>query len=192
VPGPLDGEVSAGSGAADAVQCMTPEGAVDRFDEDATAGGNWDFINTLNVTCRVKATTAAMACPARHLAALQLLGIERLFLVVVRCQAPRGTHPDDRPTAPSRMTVRPACQAQDTACKRPGRHAGRGADCGTRMLWSLALEPHSQLSPACSAPAGASSGTARSTCSHCSHPCRSRLVRHGRLCAATAGEPAAP
>jgi hypothetical protein len=29
---------------------MTPEGAVDRFDEDATAGGNWDFINTLNVT----------------------------------------------------------------------------------------------------------------------------------------------
>ncbi|MGD9299264.1 MAG: hypothetical protein PVG09_06115, partial [Thiohalocapsa sp.] len=61
---------------------MNLEGAVERFDEDANAGGNWDFSNALNVTCWVKAATAAMARPARHLAALQLLGIQRLFLVV--------------------------------------------------------------------------------------------------------------
>jgi hypothetical protein len=60
--------------------------------------------HTLHFTARVDPATAAMARPARRLAALQLLGIERLFFVVVPCQPPRGTHPDDRPTAPSRVT----------------------------------------------------------------------------------------
>jgi len=59
----------------------------------------------LRFTCWVNAATAATARPARRPAALQLVGIESLFRLVVPCWTPRGTHPDDRPTAPSRFMV---------------------------------------------------------------------------------------
>src|SRR6056297_1448107 len=55
------------------------------------------------VTRWVDVATAARARPARRPASLQLVGIERLFRLVVPCWTPRGTHPDDRPTALSRL-----------------------------------------------------------------------------------------
>ena len=42
---------------------------------------------------------------ARRLAALHLVGIERLFRLIVPCQIPCGTRPERRPTAASRLKV---------------------------------------------------------------------------------------
>src|SRR6056297_1059072 len=55
------------------------------------------------VTRWVDVATAARARPARRPASLQLVGIVRLFSLLVPCWTPRGTHPDDRPTALSRI-----------------------------------------------------------------------------------------
>jgi len=66
---------------------------------------------------KVKCATTPDARPTRRLPALQLVGIELLFRLVVRaaasihwidsplspCQTPRGTHPRGRPTAVSRF-----------------------------------------------------------------------------------------
>jgi len=51
----------------------------------------------LRFTCWVNAATAATARPARRPAALQLVGIDSLFRLVVPGWTPRGTRPDDRP-----------------------------------------------------------------------------------------------
>ena len=61
----------------------------------------------LRFSCRVNAATAAMARPARRPAALRLVGIGSLFRLFVPCWTPRGAHPDDRPTAPSRIMAAP-------------------------------------------------------------------------------------
>ena len=50
-------------------------------------------------------STTPGARPARRLAALQLVGIEQLFRLVVPCQTPRGTHPEGRPTTVSRLST---------------------------------------------------------------------------------------
>jgi hypothetical protein len=77
----------------------------------------------LRFTCRVNTATAAMARPARHPAALQRVGIESPFRLVVPCWTPRGMHPDDRPTAPSRLRAcedirRPTADARGRVQRR--------------------------------------------------------------------------
>ena len=57
------------------------------------------FLAHWRLTPRVKVATTLRARPARRLAALQLVAIERLFRLTAPCQTPRGTHPEGRPTA---------------------------------------------------------------------------------------------
>jgi hypothetical protein len=64
-----------------------------------------NFPATSMLTGRVKTATTPGERPARRLAALQLVAIEKLFRLVVPCQTPRGTHPWVRPTALSRLNA---------------------------------------------------------------------------------------
>ena len=75
---------------------------------------------------RVKAATAPGARPARRLAALQLVGIERLFRLVVPCQTPRGTHPGGRPTAASRLNCPPPPYGDYNLVRETPNRAVRG------------------------------------------------------------------
>jgi len=95
----------------------------------------------MRFTCWVNTATAAMARPARRPAALQLVGIESLFRLVVPCWTPRGTHPDDRPTAPSRLNNTGTYFPLTTAAAASGsRSLSSSIPMGVRVVWRRSTE----------------------------------------------------
>src|SRR6056297_273837 len=119
------------------------ETAVDRFVTHASDWSGEHLARYGHSPAGVKSATTLGARPARRPAALQLVAIDRLFRLVVPCRTPRGTHPEGRPTAVSRIIRRDASCSypRGTAMKadRPSSHNAAPALLLATLMGLLAL-----------------------------------------------------